>query len=174
MMPTCAPLPGRLPPWAPPRARSRFPAHGFARIELVIAAIGVGFLVAFAISRYLDQTAAARMASVANLRSAAYAALTKAHLAAVMTGQTGSTGQIALEGQPVTLAYGYPVARQEGIGAAVATTYVPIGKDALIASAGASAPPSFLFGIQGIEGCTVPYTEATASAPALVGDPTGC
>jgi len=157
------------------RLRRGAALRGLARREFFFVALLAGGLCAVALPFYLGKIAAARRSSVDRLWDAAHAALTDAHLAAVMTGQTGPAGSVIMGQQTVSLAYGYPTARPGGIAAAVATTYVAPAQDAATGWAAAPAtPPAYTFGVARIDGCTFTYTEATASAPARITDPAGC
>lgn len=155
--------------------RAPLAAQGGASRGLVLGGALCAALVAVALGLYLGQAAAARRSATQQLWNAAHAALTDAHLAAVMTGQTGRAGTVTLDHQQVTLAFGYPTADRSGIEAAVATTYVARAPDVPFAWAAApSTPPTYLFGIAQHAGCTFTYTEATPAAPAHFSEPTGC
>jgi len=78
------------------RLRRGAALRGLARREFFFVALLAGGLCAVALPFYLGKIAAARRSSVDRLWDAAHAALTDAHLAAVMTGQTGPAGSVIM------------------------------------------------------------------------------
>jgi MSHA pilin protein MshA len=155
--------------------RGDFPAHGFTLMELVLLVVVVGLLSVVALPRWLDAMATARPTAVDRLWNATNSALTDAHLAAVMTGQTGPSGSVRMDGRSVALAFGYPTADPGGIGNAVSATIVPTGQVSANGWVGsATTPPTYILGPKANGPCTFTYTEATATTPARIGTPTGC
>lgn len=141
------------------------PQGGFTLIELVVVIVILGILAAFAIPRFINIATEARESAVRGLAGSLRSSVALAHGLALAQGQTGATGTITMEGQAVTLAFGYPTADAAGISTTVANldgftpatpsvttmTFTPL--NAPVAAAN----------------CQVIYTEATSAiAPASV------
>jgi MSHA pilin protein MshA len=135
-------------------------------IDLIMVMVVLGILAAFALPRFANVNAGARLASIRGLASALRASSDAVHDLAEKGGMTAATGQtIAYEGATVRLAYGYPEASKAGIGTSAVdldgfdeaidgavgiVTYVPRNPPASSAA------------------CSVVYGQARKGAPATV------
>lgn len=142
----------------------RTPQGGFTLIELVVVIVILGILAAFAIPRFVNISTQARESAVRGLAGSLRSATALAHGLALASGQTGATGSILMEGQTITLAYGYPTADAAGIGTTVANLdgFLPTAGTGQIVYVPTNAPADSTQ-------CNVTYTAATApAAPATV------
>ena len=141
---------------------------GFTIVELIMVIAILGILAAFALPRFPDLTKKARIAALKGLEGATRSASTLAHTQQLADGASGATG-ITLEGQAITMVFGYPTgAATGGIESALQSydgfTYV------------AGAPASFsMDGAADTANCKVNYTQATdTTSPAITSVSTGC
>lgn len=139
-------------------------SKGFTLIELVVVMVLLGILAAFAIPKFYDFRTQANIADLNGLAGALNSANVTAHGAALALNQTGATGSITMEGQAVSLVFGYPAATG-GIANAVSVS------SAFTVAPGAS---STTFTLQ--TGCLVTYTQATSATtpPTITLTTTGC
>lgn len=152
----------------------RTPQGGFTLIELVVVIVILGILAAFAIPRFVNISTQARESAVRGLAGSLRSASALAHGLALASGQTAATGTIKMEGQDITLAYGYPTADATGIAQTVANMdgFLPTPGTGEIVYTPTNAPAD-------PTKCQVKYTEATsATAPAAITltivSPDGC
>lgn len=137
--------------------------RGFTLIELIVVLVILGILAAFAIPRFAGVNEDARKAALQGLAGSLRSSSALVHGLALARGQTGENGSVTLEGQAVTLTFGYPTADAAGIGASV------LNLDGFTSTAGAgsityttaNAPASSAT-------CSVTYTEPTSASTAGV------
>jgi MSHA pilin protein MshA len=138
---------------------------GFTLIELVVVMVILGIIAAFAVPKFYDFRTAANTGILNGLAGSLNSANVTAHGGALAENDTGATGSITMEGQTVSLVYGYPAASAAGIGNALSYSTSAFGvaygdTTATYTVTGATTPAN----------CSVVYTQATsASAPATVG-----
>jgi type II secretory pathway pseudopilin PulG len=148
--------------------RTRSNISGVTIIELVIVIVALGMLSTIMLPRILNRGNDARRAKVDAMQNAVRAAAQVTRAAAMDADQTGATGTVALDGQPVDTRFGYPAASVRGIlmAAGIDPGVDPIGTDTSIAGtiqievAGAPTAAS----------CRVSYTAPTRADAAPVID----
>lgn len=92
---------------------------GFTLIELVVVIVILGILAAVAVPRFADLQGDARNSVVEGALGAVKSASAIAHAKALVSGETGATGTVTLEGTSVSLVHGYPAETAAGIESAV-------------------------------------------------------
>ncbi|AOW77494.1 hypothetical protein A3Q34_11880 [Colwellia sp. PAMC 20917] len=81
---------------------------GFTLIELVIVIVILGILAATAAPKFIDLTGDAKKSVIQGTQGNINSAMNLAHAKAIVLSQTGSTGEIVINGEYYALIYGYP------------------------------------------------------------------
>jgi MSHA pilin protein MshA len=142
---------------APSRPRHIAGRHqkGFTLIELIVVLVILGILAAFAIPRFANVSADARVAAMQGLAGSLRSSSALVHGLALARSVT--TGTVPLEGSTVSVVNGYPSAADDGI---VATVLNLEGFEWAHASGVTTFRPR---GFATTTSCTVVYTAATGT-----------
>lgn len=135
---------------------------GFTLIELVVVITILGILAAFAVPRFASLEGEARLAATQALAGSVRSGASLAHALWLAEGNPASTS-VSMEGQAITLAFGYPNA------ASIDDTLVEYAGFALTTPNGTAVFTKTSSGNAPIEGCFVTYTPpASANAAPIV------
>lgn len=109
----------------------RFKA-GFTLPELIVVLVLLGILSAYVVMRFNGLDSGARAVAVKALAGRMRVAVDAVYnLSAVGGIENDSAGTVNLRGNTVRVAYGYPIAASEGVGAAMAGDLDGIGTDGI-------------------------------------------
>jgi len=150
---------------------------GFTLIELVMVIVILGILSAFALPRFADLGNDARKATLEGALSSVKSASAIGHAEALVSGNTGAGASITMEGQTITMEFGYPSA-DAAAGIAIAAQLTD-DFDVALASP-ATTPASVTITAKQATtaaNCRFTYTEAAdASTPSIISaaTTTGC
>ena len=142
---------------------------GFTLIELVVVITILGILAAFAIPRFTQLDSQARIAAVTALGGSLRSAAALAHAQYLASGT--APANVTMDGQVITLAFGYPDQTAAGIQNALQDT------SGFTAAVAASVVTYTKNGAPTPANCSVTYTAtAVLGTPAVVSAPvtTGC
>ena len=138
---------------------------GFTLIELIVVITILGILSVFAIPKFIDIEAGAKKSASQGVSGAIASASALAHALTFASGNgSASNASIIMEGETVTMAFGYPTGDLDGIGKAVTSDVTPTVTTAPNVA-------SYVFST-----CTITYTEASSATvpPAIATTGTGC
>jgi MSHA pilin protein MshA len=103
---------------------------GFTLIELVVVIVILGILAATAAPKFIDLTADAKKSVIQGLQGNVNSAMNMVHAKAILSSETGATGEVIINGQYYALIYGYPTVA--GAGTPAGTTANGWGIDKLV------------------------------------------
>jgi len=142
---------------------------GFTLIELVVVITILGILAAFSVPRFASLEGQARLAATQSIGGSVRSGAALAHALWLAQGDPASVS-VTMEGQPITIANGYPNA------ASIANTLAENPPAGFVVTPGATTTfaKANSSGVA-IANCFVEYTPAAANgAPGVVATTNGC
>ena len=148
---------------------SKLLRDGFSLIELVVVITILGILAAFAVPRFASLEGQARLASTQALAGSVRSGAALAHALWLAQGDPASAN-VTMEGQPITMAYGYPDA------VTIEGTLVEYTGFKLTTAGGSAVFTKQAQSGDVIANCFVTYTPAAGAneAPQVVATTGGC
>jgi MSHA pilin protein MshA len=142
---------------------------GFSLIELVVVITILGILAAFAVPRFASLEGQARLASTQALAGSVRSGAALAHALWLAQGDPASAS-VTMEGQPITMAYGYPDA------ATIEGTLVEYAGFELTTAGGSAVFTKQSKSGGAVANCFVTYTPAAGAnqAPQVAATTGGC
>jgi MSHA pilin protein MshA len=142
---------------------------GFTLIELVVVITILGILAAFAVPRFASLEGQERLASTQALAGSVRSGAALAHAVWLAQGDPASSS-VTMEGQPITMAFGYPDA------GTIEETLIEHAGFALATQAGTAVFTRESPSGKPIANCFVTYTPPAAAneAPQVVATTGGC
>ncbi|GHE99158.1 pilus assembly FimT family protein [Thalassotalea profundi] len=89
-------------------------SNGFTLIELVVVIVILGILAATAAPKFIDLTGDAKTSVMQGVQGSINSAINLANAKALVSGETGATGEIVIGGEFYALINGYPSAAGAG------------------------------------------------------------
>jgi MSHA pilin protein MshA len=149
---------------------------GFTLIELVIVIVILGILAATAAPKFIDLTGDAKKSVIQGVQGTINSAMNLAHAKAIVSSQTGATGQVVINGQYYALIYGYPTVAGAGTGTPDGTTGKGLGIDKLVELSNGS-DITYAAGVYSHDDaadptkCKVTYADASGSGSPVIVTP---
>ncbi|MBA6389745.1 prepilin-type N-terminal cleavage/methylation domain-containing protein [Colwellia sp. BRX10-3] len=134
---------------------------GFTLIELVVVIVILGILAATAAPKFIDLTGDARGAVIKGVQGSVNSAINMAHAKALVSNQTGATGEVTVNGEVFALVYGYPTAAGAGTPAGTAGNGWGVNKLIDLDDGTAITYAAGVFSHSGTTACKVTYTNAS-------------
>lgn len=139
---------------------------GFTLIELVVVIVILGILAATAAPKFIDLTGDAKTSVMQGVQGSVNSAINLVHAKALVSNQTGATGEVLVNGEYYAVVYGYPKIAATTATGATGSGY---GIDKLIELENGSAI-TYLTGVfthgqaSTVANCKVTYSEATSAS----------